>query len=184
MGLDAERRRPTSGKPVAEYFSINEMPWFQSSVIHPMKLGKGDVDDKVCLSTGTLVKLYDYKMESAASFRNIRESLNENLLSTVLPFRLMDFRVTPTRTGRRAQGVDERTVSGMEFQLLRRDRRESTDDDEDNVYETGTKEHIGNIDHPELGRISILAIIPVRQPNGKHLPSWLARVTDRDIPHS
>ena len=173
------RRRPTSGKPVAEYFKLRKIPAFRSSKVNPMKLSKGKVDEKVALSTGTVVKLYNYQMESVASFRNIRESLNENLISTVLPFRLMDYRVTPGRTGRRAQGVDERTVSGMEFLLLRRDRRESEEDDGDNIYEPGTKEHIGNIAHPELGQISIQAIIPVRQKNGKHLPTWLGRNTDR-----
>ena len=180
-GWTLVRRRPSSGKPVAEYFNINEIPWFLASVIHPMTLGNGDADKKVHLSTGTIVKLYDYKMESATSFRNIRESLNENLISTVLPFRLMDYRVTPQRTGRRAQGVDERTVSGMEFLLLRRDRGESTEDDAESAYEPGTKEHIGNIDDPELGRVSVQAIIPRRQPSGKHLPTWLAlpRNTDR-----
>ena len=180
-GWTLVRRRPSSGKPVAEFFSINETPLFPASVIHPMTLGNGDIDDKVHLSTGTIVKLYDYKMESAASFRNIRESLNENLISTVLPFRLMDYRVTPQRTGRRAQGVDERTVSGMEFLLLRRDRSESTEDDRESAYEPGTKEHVGNIDDPELGRVSVQAIIPRRQPSGKHLPTWLAppRNTDR-----
>lgn len=173
------RRRPTSGKPIAEYFKIKAMQTFKASQIKPMTLRTGEIDEKVGFLTGTIVKLYDYQMESVASFRNIRESLNENLVSTILPFRLMDYRVTPGRTGRRAQGVDERTVSGMEFLLLRRDRRESAENDGDNSYEPGTKEHIGNIDHPELGRISIQAIIPVRQRHGGHLPSWLGRKTDR-----
>ena len=168
------RRRPGGGMPVAEYFQpVSGIPSFSASVLHPMGLQSGKRDDKVHLSTGTVVKLYNYQMESAASFRNIRESLNENLVSTVLPIRLMDYRVTPQRTGRRAQGVDERPVNGMEFLLLRRDGIEDTDDAEEQMYEPGQEQHIGDIDHPELGHISVRVVIPKKQPNGDHLPSWL-----------
>ena len=166
-GWTLVRRRPGEGMPVAEYFKLDgRAPSFSASVLYPMNLQNGERDDKVHIDTGTVVKLYDYEMQSATSFRDIRETLNENLVSTVLPFRLMDYRVTPQRTGRRAQGVDERPVNGMEFLLLRKDGDD--DADEAQVYEPGTKRDIGIVDHPELGIISVQAIVL-----GRKLPGWL-----------
>lgn len=170
-GWTLVRRRPGSGMPVAEYVKpAGKIPQFPSDeVLRPMKLQSGQWDDKVGLNTGTIVKLYSYQMESAASFRNIREALNENLVSTILPFRLMDYRVRPQRTGRRAQGVDERQVEGMEFLLLRRDVEEETaDDNDEQVYEPGREQHIGDIEHPDLGHITLRCIVL-----GKELPGWL-----------
>ena len=165
------RCRPGGGMPVAEYFKPGSIPSFSLSVLHPMMLNSGEPDNKVHLATGSVVKLYDYNMESAASFRNIRESLNENLVSTVLPFRLMDYRYRPDqrRGGRRAVGVDERPVNGMEFLLLRRDGDEETDSDgPDSIYEPGKEQFIGDINHPELGHISLRTIVL-----GRDLPGWL-----------
>ena len=160
-GWTLVRRRPGDGTPIAEYFKLDEnIPTFSSPAIHPMTLGSGKRDELVNISTGTIVKLYDYQMESATSFRNIRESLNENLVSTILPFRLMDYRYTADsrRGGRRAQGVDERPVNGMEFLLLR----------EDQNYEPERKQDIGVVQHPDLGEISVQAIELSRE-----LPGWL-----------
>ena len=169
-GWTLVRRRPSDGMPVAEYFKLNgTAPSFSASVLHPLNLSSGSRDSKVHISTGTIIKLYDYQMESATSFRNIRESLNENLVSTILPFRLMDYRVTPQRTGRRAQGVDERPVNGMEFLLLRKDGDEEIDnDDETQAFDPGTKQDLGNVRHPDLGLISVQAIVL-----GRELPGWL-----------
>ncbi len=171
-GWTLVRRRPGEGMPVAEYFKgSGGIPSFSASVIHPLTLNNGGKDSKVHISIGTIVKLYNYKMESAASFKNIRESLNENLVSTILPFRLMDYRYRADRRrgGRRAEGVDERRVYGMEFLLLRRDGDdEAGDDTDDGAYEPGREQHIGDIDHPELGRISVRAIVL-----GRDLPGWL-----------
>ena len=169
-GWTLVRRRPSDGMPVAEYFKLNgTAPSFSASVMHPLNLSSGSRDNKVHIATGTIIKLYDYQMESATSFRNIRESLNENLVSTILPFRLMDYRVTPQRTGRRAQGVDERPVNGMEFLLLRRDGDEEIDNDyETQAFDPGTKQDLGNVRHPDLGLISVQAIVL-----GRELPGWL-----------
>ena len=166
-GWTLVRRRPGDGKPVAEYFKLDRIPSFTASDLYPMNLSGGDLDEKVRLSTGTVVKLYDYNLESAASFRNIRESLNENLVSTVLPFRLMDYRYRPDprRGGRRAMGVDERPLNGMEFLLLRRDGEDAGEED---AYEPGSEQFIGDIEHPDLGHISVRAIVL-----GRELPGWL-----------
>ena len=171
-GWTLVRRRPRKGMPVAEYFKPNRcIPSFEEPILYPMHLKNGNRDDKVHLSTGTIIKLYDYQMESSASFRQIRESLNENLVSTILPFRLMDyrFRQDPKRGGRRAQGVDERPVNGMEFLLLRRDGEDESETDSDTmIYEPGQDQFIGNLEHPDLGLILVRAIVL-----GRTLPGWL-----------
>ena len=166
-GWTLVRRRPCDGMPVAEYFKVDRIPSFPASNLHPMNLNGGERDGKVRLSTGTVVKLYDYNLESTASFRNIREGLNENLVSTVLPFRLMDYRYRPDprRGGRRALGVDERPLNGMEFLLLRRD---AEDAGEEGAYEPGSEQFVGDIVHPDLGHISARAIVLARE-----LPGWL-----------
>lgn len=169
-GWTLVRRRPVGGMPIAEYFKPAEgIPSFSSDALYPMQLQTGEQDDKVSITTGTVVKLYDYQMELSADFRSIRESLNENLVSTILPFRLMDYRQTPapSRGGRRALGIDERPVNGMEFLLLRKDGREELSD-ADQDYTPGTKQYIGSVDDPELGHISVQAIVL-----GRDIPGWL-----------
>lgn len=171
-GWTLVRRRPGSGTPIAEYFKMPDgIPTFAEASILPMRRGDGEPDDKVRIPSGTVIKLFDYQMESAASFRNIRETLNENLVSTVLPFRLMDYRQRPDRRrgDRRALGIDERRVYGMEFLLLRRDGDEEPEAESDgHVYEPGRMEHIGDTNHPDLGSISVRAIVLRRD-----LPGWL-----------
>ena len=165
-GWTLVRRRPGQGMPVAEYFKPRGgVLVFDSPILYPMNLRNREQDPKVHVSAGTVVKLYDYHMESAASFRNIRESLNENLVSTVLPFRLMDYRYPPDqrRGGRRAQGIDERPVNGMEFLLLRRE-----DDASEEEYQPGEEQYIGELDHPKLGHIAVRAVVLP-----KTLPGWL-----------
>ena len=172
-GWTLVRRRPADGMPVAEYFKLGgEIPSFSAREIHPLSLQSGEADHKVHLTTGTIVKLYDYNMESTASFRQIRESLNENLVSTILPIRLMDYRYPPDlkRGGRRAQAVDERPVNGMEFLLLRRDGDQETENEaEIGGDRSAIERSIGNIDHPDLGHISVRAIVL-----GRKLPAWLS----------
>ena len=167
-GWSLIRRRPEDGPPVAEYLKLDgQIPRFERPDLHPLVRRDGRPDDKVQRSTGTIVKLYSYFLGRAANFRTIREALNENLISTVLPFRLMDYRARPDRKrgGRRAQGVDERTVSGMDFQLRR------LDDEEEDVGGdelAGDPLHIAEIRDPELGTIHVEAI-----PLPRTSPGWL-----------
>lgn len=167
-GWSIVRRRPSDGPPIAEYLKLDgQIPRFNRGTINPLLLGDGQPDDKVVRSTGTVVKLYSYVLGQPANFRTIREALNENLLSTVLPFRLMDYRARPDskRGGRRAVGVDERTVSGMDFQLRRLDDEQ---DDEDDPVLAGEPVHIADLHDPDLGTIRIQAI-----PLPRRLPGWL-----------
>ena len=57
----------------------------------------------------------------------------------------------------------------MEFLLLRRDVDDGVDTDkEDQLYEPKRAQHIGDDTHPDLGRISVRAIVLERD-----LPGWL-----------
>lgn len=173
-GWSLVRRRPGDGPPVAEYLKLGgQIPRFERGEMLPLLLGDGQPDGKVARSSGTIVKLYSYVLGRAANFRTVREALNENLISTVLPFRLMDYRARPDRSrgGRRAQGVDERTVNGMDFQLRRLD---AEDDDADSAELAGDPLHIAEIQDPELGTVRVQAI-----PLPRTLPGWLKAPRNR-----
>ena len=170
-GWTLVRRRPTSGAPIAEYFCLgNGIQEFRADQIMPMMLNSNQLDEFVKPRSGSIIKLYDYQMESSASFRNIREALNLNLVSTVLPIRLMDYRYkpAPSRGGRRAQGVDERSLFGIEYLLLKSHAHEvELQIDEEEPVE-GYRNHIGKIKNQYLGQIDISAIVLP-----KKLPGWL-----------
>ena len=173
-GWSLMRRRPGDGPPVAQYLKLDgQIPRFERADLHPLVLRDGQPDDKVQRSSGTIVKLYSYVLGRAANFRTIREALNENLISTVLPFRLMDYRTPPDRArgGRRALGVDERTVNGMDFLLRRLDNEQ---EDGETTELAGDPIHIADVHEPELGTIRIQAI-----PLPKKLPGWLATPRNR-----
>ena len=96
------------GTPIAEYLKIGgQIPRFHQEQIFPLIRHDGSQDDKVSRTDGTIVKLYSYEFGASANFRTIREALNENLVSTVLPFRLMDFRAKPDKR----RGAEERSGS-------------------------------------------------------------------------
>ena len=166
------RRRPHDGPPIAEYFSpTGSIPSFTMPLLHPMNLKSGAVDEKVKIQAGTVVKLYDYHIGSPPSFRGVREALHENLVSTILPFRIMDYRypADTKRDERRAQGVDERPLYGMEYPLLRRHGQEIDEaDDEGTDDPLGSEHHIGEVNHPYLGLVSARVIVLQ-----KNLPGWL-----------
>ena len=173
-GWSLMRRRPGDGPPVAEFLKIKgQIPRLERQEIGPFLLRTGQPDEKVARDSGTIVKLYSYVLGQAANFRTIRESLNENLISTVLPFRLMDYRasVDRKRGGRRAQGVDERTVNGMDFQLRRLDQE---DDEDERTDLAGQPMHVADIQDPELGTVRVQAI-----PLPPKLPGWLKAQRNR-----
>lgn len=170
-GWTLVRRRPASGAPIAEYFSLgNAIQEFDADWIMPLMLNSGQPDDVVAPRSGTIVKLYDYQMESTVSFRNFREALNLNLVSTVLPIRLMDYRYPAARSrgGRRAIGVDERPLYGIEYQLLKNHAQDPEFTSDESNDTQGERNHIGRISDPYLGRINISAIVLP-----KDLPGWL-----------
>lgn len=171
--------------PIAEYLKIDdEIPTFETDLVYPFRTGDGKVYDGFCLRTGTVIKLYDFQIgKRFRTFRGAREAFNENLVDTILPFRLLDFRQKPDpkRGGDRALGIDPRPFYGMEYLLLRAhaaegiggDPDENQEDEEKDVDEemaaaSDGKLTVDVIDDPELGRIEISAI-PLKR--GK--PKWL-----------
>jgi hypothetical protein len=182
-GWTLMRRRPADGMPVAEYFVLPDgsIPSFDADVLYPYLRGDRKRYDGVHLSTGTVIKLYDYQVGSRfLSFRGSREALNENLVETILPFRLLDFRQKPDpkRSGERAEGIDPRPFYGMEFLLLRShkegDSTEGEEDIEDSEVAADSRISVGNVDDPELGTVSISAIALKRK-----LPDWLRNSNNR-----
>jgi hypothetical protein len=178
-GFTLMRKRPGGGMPIAEYFVLpgGKIPTFEEDAIFPFMKGDGKRYNGMHLGTGTIIKLYDYQIGSRFSggFRGSREALNENLVETILPFRILDFRQTPDpkRGGDRAEGIDPRGFCGMEFLLLRSHREGDNDEDEDEAAGTG---HIAvaTIKSQELGTIEISAIRLKRK-----LPGWLAGSNNR-----
>ena len=173
-GWSLMRRRPSAGPPVAEFLKIDgRIPRLEQNNILPLSLRDGQPDRKIERTSGTIVKLYSYVLGQSANFRTIREALNENLISTVLPFRLMDYRasVDRERGGRRAEGVDERTVNGMDFQLRRLDPE---DEANERVELAKRALHIADIRHPDLGTVRVHAV-----PLPRELPGWLKPARNR-----
>jgi len=182
-GWTLMRRRPGDGMPVAEYFvqSDASIPSFNTDLLYPYLRGDRKRYDGVHITTGTVIKLYDYQVGSKfLSFRGSREALNENLVETILPFRLLDFRQKPDpkRGGERAEGIDPRPFYGMEYLLLRSHKESdfNADDEDTGDHEVAADARIsvGKVDDPELGEISISAIALKRK-----LPDWLRYSNNR-----
>jgi len=197
-GWTLVRKRPGGGMPIAEYFALSSnktIPSFTLDMMFPFHTGDGKKYAKIHITTGTVIKLYDYHVGSAfMSFRGSRDALNENLVESILPFRILDFRQIPTtaegrekakkRGGDRALGVDPRSFYGMEYLLLRSHK----DEDATIINEDGEEEDleaepiadgeeklpVGHFADPDLGEVSITAI-----PLKKNLPEWLRRSINR-----
>ena len=172
-GWTLVRRRPGNrdAMPVAEYCvgSDGLIPRFEAEFLYPLGLNDGRRYEGVHLTTGTIIKLYDYQVGSKfLSFKGSRDALNENLVETILPFRILDLRQKPDpkRGGDRALGVDPRPFYGMEFLLLNAHGEDGLDDD-GSAAGTG---HIfvGRFTDPTLGEVNIGAIGLKRD-----LPGWL-----------
>lgn len=172
-GWTIMRRRPGAGDdlPIAEYFVApnGKIPRFDAAELYPFHTVEQKRYDRMHIDAGTIVKLYDYQVGSKfLSFRGSREALNENLVETILPFRILDLRQKPTK-GKgpdRELGVDPRPFYGMEFLLLNSHKEADLDDEEDASGER--KIAVGQFTLPDLGKVSISAIALKRD-----IPSWL-----------
>lgn len=174
-GWTLMRRRPSGGMPIAEYFKMPDgsIPRFDADMIYPLQKADGKKYDGVHIGSGTIIKLYDYQVGSKyIGFRGSREALNENLIETILPFRILTFgqKPDPKRGGERAAGVDPRPFYGMEFLLLRAHKEKGdVEDEEDAVGLHGEKKlAVNSVSDPELGEIIITAI-----PLKRNIPTWL-----------
>ena len=183
-GFTLMRKRPGGGMPVAEYFVLpdGKIPSFTEDALYPFMKGDGKRYQGVHLASGTVIKLYDYQIPSRfqTGFRGTREALNENLVETILPFLILDFRQTPDpkRSGYRAEGIDDRSFYGMEYLLLsaHKDRSDSDAGDDDDSEASGLgRIAVANIKTEELGEIVISAIKLKRA-----LPEWLKPAKTRN----
>jgi hypothetical protein len=153
-GWTLVRGRPSNGEDgliVAEYFiPYGEIPSFCEDSLYPFCTSKGEIYRDMMLNTGTIIKLFTYKTKTFPSTRGtgIDRILYENLVETILPFRILDFRETPVEAkGRdREQGVDPRPFYGLEFFLL------------ENYTEDDGKIRVGSYESPDMGKIIVSAI--------------------------
>ena len=178
------RKKPsdTGGLPIAEFFIVAGVgiPTLNDKHIYPFTTKKGNRYEGVMLKTGTVVKLFDYQI--GVRYLNVRRSrdvLNENLVETILPFRIFDFRQTAVtksarekakeRGGDRAEGVEAASFYGMEYSLLNsRSDNESETMGNDASFTYDKPVHVGEHRDPELGTIAIRAIRL-----NKEIPTWL-----------
>ena len=167
-GWTLVRKRPGSIMPCADYFAIDGPDGIQTvdtDDMVPFRTDDGSEFDQFSLQSGTIVKLYEYYMgANYVSFRMTREAFNENLVETILPFRLLDFRQKrdPSRGGLRALGIDARPFYGMEYQVARSHQEDHEDGHEDEPQLEGADEqllHVGTVNDPELGEITITAAV-------------------------
>jgi hypothetical protein len=183
-GWTLMRRRPGGGMPVAEYFKPGgekgKILTADMDMVFPLKSREGKRYDGFSLGAGTIVKLYDFQIGSKfLSFRGAREALNEHLVDTILPFRILDLRQTPDpeRGGDRALGIDARPFYGMEYLLLRSHADEDGGEEgggDDEAAAEDEKIGVDVIDDPTAGRIEIHAIRLKRK-----LPKWLEDSNNR-----
>lgn len=163
-----------------EYFSPEgKIPELSRSIdeIYPFQTQTPkEVYKHFYLKSGTIIKLYDfYAGKNHTDFKGAREALIENLVETVLPLRLLDFRNKPDKTkGKdRSLGIDPRPFYGMEY-LLCRSHGDMTDDEGD---EENKPKEIYHIKDPKLGEIRISAL-KLSKP-----PSWYNKSNARIFHH-
>lgn len=99
--------------PVVEYFCPDgKIPAFAADDVRA--LGRSDIG---VVDGGTVVKLYEYDIGPGARAVDfgLHNALTTNLLHCALPIRIYDFgaKRLPERTGLRAEGIAERTFSGL-----------------------------------------------------------------------
>ena len=177
------------GMPYAEYFAPEgEIPTLGADdKVFPFH-NNGQQFREFFLESGTIVKLFDFYAgkKFSTGFRGAREAFNENLVETILPFRILDFRWKPdsARTGLRAQGIDARPFYGMEF-LLRRSHLEEAEVDADDSEEDGEAQEVIPVGtlaaDNNLGKITVSAIVLKRESAKK--TAWYKNATARIFHH-
>ncbi len=166
----------------AEYFCPNgEIPELSpgKETIYPFRNQKGVVYQNISRESGSIIKLYSYYMGSNYNgFAGIRAAFSENMVETILPLRLMDFTVSPSKNKGpdREQGIDPRRFCGMEFLICRLNGNIKEDDDDDENDARATD--IGRISNPEIGEISISAFL-----FREKTPKWYSKSNSRVFHH-
>ena len=157
------RKNKSKGESYAEYYRPqNKIESVGKEPIFPFQLGTGKRFNQFSIETGTIIKLYEYYTgKKHTGFQGARDAFNENLVETILPFRILDFRQKPDpgRGEFRGMGIDPRPLYGLEY-LLARPHEEDKEEDEfmtaDDVE--GGNIHVDTIQDKRLGKIVITAI--------------------------
>lgn len=117
--------------PVVEYFCPDgEIACFEAEEIRAFHDKKGDRKDiGVIKNGGSVVKLYEYDIGPGARAVDfgLYDALTTSLIDCALPLRLYDFDAKPMRTGLRAEGIADRTFSGMKTVLKLGDENDKAD---------------------------------------------------------
>jgi len=162
-GWTLTRQRPWGDLPVVEYFKFGgakgEIPSFEADSLCPLFTGSGESFEDVRLTFGTAVKLYDFQVgRDFNDFNSCRRVFIEHLADTLMPVRILDMRVTPTKgKGRqRAMGIDARTFCGLEHHISTGTAQEDGDDAAAGA-KGAARIDVGSHNDAELGTVSIRA---------------------------
>ena len=176
-GWTLVREKPqNSGQPVYEYYAPNnaiQTLECQGSIC-PLKTKDGRTDEEIHRKTGTIVKLYNYKIDGRNDFIGIRHGIDQNMVSTTLPVRLLDYRYPRANRTGRGSFVDERTALGLEAELTRKKTPGAQDGD---GFSPGNKITIRTEHHPTIGTIVVEAVLL------DSLPDCLKNCRDRVFHH-
>ena len=177
------RKSPQSSgdSTFAEYFSPNgKISELSDSykTIYPFNTRGKKQYQEVSRSAGCIVKLYNYYLGSSYSgFTGVRAALAENMVETILPLRLFDFRVSPGKDhgAERELGIDVRRFCGMEFLLCRQRGNIELDEKEDQNWEPVGLDVITD---PKIGEINISAFLFKEE-----IPQWYKKSNSRVFHH-
>lgn len=168
------RRRPVDKDelPVSEYFFPDgKIAEFASTIMTPLTNATNKEFQDVKLTSGSIVKLYDYRTSRFPSVSRLREVFLENLAETVLPFRLLDCRAKADekRSWPRSFGIDARPFLGMESQVRQKipvEPEEEPDGDEEDIVSDAQLADFIEFNDPILGtvRIRALMVAPKKMP--------------------
>lgn len=164
------------GTPIYEYYAPGEavQTFDHEAAIYPLKRKDAEVDVEIAREKGTIIKLYNYKIDGRNDFIGIRNGIDQNMVSTTLPVRLMDYRFPRVSRGGRAGFVDERTALGMEAELTRHKTPNSAEDD---GTTPGTKITVSTWNDPTIGTIVVEAVL------FDDIPTCLKTTRDRVFHH-
>ena len=176
-GWTLVREKPdNAGHPIYEYYAPGEViPTLKDQeAIFPLREKNGIPDEEVRLETGTIVKVYDYKIDGRNDFIGIRNGIAQNMVSTTIPLRLMDYRYPRENRGGRGSFVDERTALGMEAELTRKRTPNNAYNDE---VRSGAKITVSTIVDQVIGTVEVEAVLL------DEIPECLKTTRDRVFHH-
>ena len=176
-GWTLVREKPDNpDSPIYQYFApghVIQTLGCQENIF-PLRRKDGELDTDVDRERGTIIKLYNYKIDGRNDFIGIRNGIDQNMVSTTLPVRLMDYRFLRPNRGGRGGYVDERTALGMESELTRHRTPNSADDD---GVKPGNKITIDTYYDPRIGTVVIEAVL------FDEMPECLKSTRDRVFHH-